>query len=99
LAAILHSILDRGKDAQHSKWHPHIVVLDPHNEYGAAFPNHVRLCTDEGSLKLPYWLLDMEETVSLIIGKTEEAATSQTNIVMNALLKARQERCKNTGHR
>ncbi|NMC21303.1 MAG: DUF87 domain-containing protein [Thermogutta sp.] len=97
VAAILHSILDRGKDAQHSKWHPHIVVLDPHNEYGTAFPERVRLCTDENTLDLPYWLLDMEETVSLIIGKTEEAATSQTNIVMNALLKARREGAKILG--
>lgn len=91
VAAILHSILDRGKDAQHLKWHPQIVVLDPHNEYGTAFPNHVRLCTDENSLVLPYWLLNMEETVALIVGKTEEAATSQTNIIKNALITARQE--------
>ncbi len=91
VAAILHSLLDRGKVAKYSKWHPQIVVLDPHNEYGTAFPNHVRLCTDEESLCLPYWLLNMDETISLFVGKTEEAATSQTNIVMNALWKARQE--------
>lgn len=97
VASILHSILDRGTDAQHTKWHPQIIVLDPHNEYGTAFPNHVRLCTDEVSLCLPYWLLNMEETVSLIVGRTEEAATSQTNIVMNALWKARQEGAKMLG--
>ena len=97
VAAVLHSILDRGNDAQHSKWHPQIVVLDPHNEYGTAFPNHVRLCTDEDSLELPYWLLNMEETVSLIVGRTEEAATSQTNIVMNALWRARQEGARELG--
>lgn len=91
VAAVLHSILDRGKDASHQKWHPQIVVLDPHNEYGTAFPSHVRLCTDEDSLLLPYWLLNLEETASLFVGKAEEAATSQTNIVMNALLKARQQ--------
>jgi hypothetical protein len=97
VAAILHSILDRGNDASHPNWHPQIVVLDPHNEYGTAFPKHVRLCTDENSLMLPYWLLDLEETVSLFIGKTEEAATSQTNIVMNALWKARQQGAKQLG--
>jgi len=97
VAALLHSILDRGKEANHPKWHPHIVVLDPHNEYGAAFPDHVRLCTDENSLSLPYWLLNLEETVSLFVGKTEEAATSQTNIVMNALLIARQEGARMLG--
>ncbi len=97
VAAVLHSILDRGNEAQHSKWHPQIVVLDPHNEYGTAFPHHVRLCTDEDSLELPYWLLNMEETVSLIVGRTEEAATSQTNIVMNALWRARQEGARKLG--
>lgn len=91
VAAVLHSILDRGNDAQHSKWHPQIVVLDPHNEYGAAFPNHVRLCTDEDSLCLPYWLLNLQETVGLLIGKTEFVATSQANIVKTALLSARRD--------
>jgi hypothetical protein len=91
VAALLHAILDRGSDVGHQNWHPQIVILDPHNEYGEAFPNHIRLCTDEDSLALPYWLLNMEETVSLFVGKTEEAATSQTNIVKNALLTARQD--------
>jgi len=86
VTALLHSILDRGKEANHPKWHPQIVVLDPHNEYGAAFPSHVRLCTDEKSLCLPYWLLNLQETINLLIGKTEFVATSQANIVKAALL-------------
>ena len=91
VAALLHAILDRGDIVGYENWHPQIIVLDPHNEYGAAFPDHVRLCTDEDTLDLPYWLLNMEETVSLFVGKTEHAATSQSNIVRNALLSARQE--------
>jgi hypothetical protein len=91
VAALLHAILDRGTDAKHEKWHPQIVVLDPHNEYGTAFPDHVRLCTDENSLCLPYWLLSFQETINLLIGKTEFVATSQANIVKTALLLARQE--------
>lgn len=91
VAALLHSILDRGSEAEHQNWHPQIVVLDPHNEYGAAFPDHVRLCTDENSLSLPYWLLNLQETVNLLIGKTEFVATSQANIVKTALLLARRD--------
>jgi len=91
VAALLHAILDRGNDAGHQKWHPQIVVLDPHNEYGAAFPDHVRLCTDENSLSLPYWLLNLQETVNLLIGKTEFVATSQANIVKTAILLARRD--------
>lgn len=97
VASIIHAILDRGHDANFDTWHPQIVILDPHNEYGSAFPNHVRLCTDENSLQLPYWLLNMEETVSLFVGKTEEAATSQTNIIKNALIKARQTGAEKIG--
>ncbi len=89
VAAILHSLLARGAETECATWHPQIVILDPHNEYGRAFPGHKRLSTDEGSLSLPYWLLDLDETIGLLVGKTEHAATSQANIVKNALLKAR----------
>ena len=95
VAAILHCILDRGRDKGYGKWNPRIVILDPHNEYGSAFPVHDRLSTDEGTVALPYWLLDFDETIALLIGKTEFAATSQTNIVKNALLKVRAEAAEN----
>jgi hypothetical protein len=91
VAALLHAILERGEKAQYEKWHPQIIVLDPHNEYGVAFPSHVRLCTDENCLSLPYWLLNLQETIGLLIGKTEYVATSQSNIVKVALLLARQD--------
>lgn len=91
VAAVIHSILERGENAKHQQWHPQIIILDPHNEYGKAFPHHQRLSTDEGSLKLPYWLLDLEESLSLFIGKTEHAATSQSNIVKNALIAVREQ--------
>jgi hypothetical protein len=91
VAAVLHSILDHGSNAKYQKWNPQIIILDPHNEYCTAFPNHVRLCTDENSLYLPYWLLNLQETISLLIGKTEFVATSQANIVKTALIAARRE--------
>jgi len=89
VAAILHSILELGVTATHPKWQPTIIILDPHNEYGSAFQNHKRLSTDEGTLSLPYWMLNLDETIALFIGKTEFAATSQSNIVKNALLASR----------
>lgn len=91
VASVIHSILERGAVAEHSNWHPQIIILDPHNEYGKAFPQHQRLSTDEGSLKLPYWLLDLEESLNLFIGKTEYAATSQSNILKNALVAVREK--------
>ncbi len=89
VAAIIHSVLERGQTAKYEQWKPQIIILDPHNEYGAAFKQSKRLSTDEGTLSLPYWLLDLDETIGLLIGKTEHAATSQANIVKNALLTAR----------
>jgi uncharacterized protein len=91
VAAIIHSILERGKEAGYANWKPRIVILDPHNEYGTAFPVHSRMSTDDGTLSLPYWLLNCQETVQLLIGKTEFVATSQANIVKSALMDARSE--------
>lgn len=91
VSAIIHALLERGQAAGHENWHPRIIILDPHNEYGAAFPGHSRLSTDNGSLELPYWLLNFQETIALLIGKTEFVATSQSNIVKSALLESRRE--------
>ncbi len=97
VAALVHSLIDRGTIRKYKDWWPQIIILDPHNEYRTAFPSHCRLCTDESTLQLPYWLLNLEETVSLFVGKTEEAATSQTNIIKNALIEARKDGANKIG--
>jgi len=97
VAAVIHAILDRGSDSSYQTWHPQIIILDPHNEYGTAFPDCSRLSTDEGSLTIPYWMLNLNETRSLLIGKTEYAATSQANIVKNALMAARTSSAQHLG--
>lgn len=97
VAAIIHSILEKGSVSGYGTWKPRIVILDPHNEYGAAFPAHSKLSTDDGTLSLPYWLLNFQETVALLIGKTEFVATSQANIIKKVLLEARIEGAKTLG--
>lgn len=97
VAAVIHSLLDRGAEAGYGKWQPRIIILDPHNEYPAAFPNHKKLSTDDRTLTLPYWLLNFQESIALLIGKTEFVATSQANIVKTALLKARSAGAKTLG--
>ena len=94
VAAIVHSIMEKGTESEYEKWCPQVIILDPHNEYGKAFATHRRLSTDEGTLLLPYWLLNLNETVDLLIGKTEYAATSQTNIVKTALASLRRASAK-----
>lgn len=97
VAAIIHSILERGGTNSYEKWKPRIIILDPHGEYGSAFADHTKLSSDDGTLTLPYWLLNFQETVALLIGKTEFVATSQANIVKSALMSAREEGAQQLG--
>ena len=97
VAAIIHSILERGDTRSYTKWKPRVIVLDPHGEYGSAFDDHTKLSSDDGTLTLPYWLLNFQETVALLIGKTEFVATSQANIVKSALISAREEGAQQLG--
>jgi len=97
VAAVIHSLLERGQTTGCATWQPRIIILDPHDEYGSAFPTHKKLSTDDGSLSLPYWLLNFEESIALLIGKTEFVATSQANIVKSAMLKARSEGAQELG--
>ena len=55
--------------------HPraHIVVLDPHNEYAAAFPDFAEV-VGSNSLDLPYWLYNFEEISTIIFGNHSEEA-------------------------
>lgn len=88
VTVLLKSIIDKKKDIE--TWHPRIVILDPHNEYTTAFKgNCSSFSTDNGSLKLPYWLLSLEELCDLLLGKAEFTATTQKNIVKKALLECR----------
>jgi DNA helicase HerA-like ATPase len=98
VAAILHSVMDHSA-AKDKPCKPRIVIIDPHGEYGRAFQKrgtvyraYDPIGTDETSgtdVSLPYWLMSADEFRKLIIGKTEEEATSQNNIVYKALTYAR----------
>ena len=83
VTVLLRSILDIAPNA-------HILLLDPHNEYNRAFTDQAKMI-DPTALNLPHWLLNFEESAALFIGRTEHAATSQTNILKNAILAARQQ--------
>lgn len=99
VAALLHSLLNR-RTTDDKPWRPRIVVIDPHGEYAKAFGGRAVVYraydTKAGGeeaerlpLSLPYWLMSGDEFRSLVIGKTEEEATSQNNIVYKALSHAR----------
>ncbi|MDD5036173.1 MAG: ATP-binding protein [Methylococcaceae bacterium] len=98
VAAILHSVLDHKANGDVT-CKPRIVVIDPHAEYGRAFQERAvvfraydPIGTEETAgtpIHLPYWLMSADEFRRLVIGKTEEEATSQNNIVYKALTYAR----------
>ena len=68
----------------------HMILLDPHNEYRRAFSENAE-AIDPTTLNLPHWLLNFGESIELFIGRTEHAATSQTNILKDAMLAARRD--------
>lgn len=83
LTLLLQGILDECPYA-------HVILLDPHNEYPRAFSERAETI-DPTTLEIPHWLLNFEESIELFIGRTEHAATSQTNILKDAILKARKD--------
>jgi uncharacterized protein len=97
VAALVHSMLEH-RAANGTQIKPRIIIIDPHGEYAAAFPNSATVLRAYASganevaateLRLPYWLMSGDELRGLIIGKTEAEATSQNNIIYKALKYAR----------
>lgn len=89
VSAIIHGIL-----SNESAQYPRIIMIDPHGEYSKAFQDSTTYTIGEENstsrkLKLPFWIMNSEELRSLFIGKTEGEATSQNNIIYQALSYAR----------
>ena len=69
----------------------HIIMLDPHNEYGKAFGSSAEILNPK-SLKLPYWLLNFEEISEVLVNKeSAESAYVEAAILRDAILRARKQ--------
>ena len=69
----------------------HIVLLDPHDEYAAAFRDRAEVVTID-NLQLPFWLLNHEEAVeALVRGGTPEEQQSQATILKEVITLARRK--------
>ncbi len=98
VAALLHSMLEHSS-VPGAACHPRILIIDPHGEYSHAFKDRAivyraydPLGNEEGvgvPITLPYWLMSADEFRTLVIGKTEHEATSQSNIIYKAITYAR----------
>jgi DNA helicase HerA-like ATPase len=82
VALILQAILASHPNA-------HIIVVDPHNEYSAAFGDLAEVINID-NLDLPFWLFDFEEAVEILVrGGTMREQESQAIILKDAMIRAR----------
>jgi hypothetical protein len=80
-ALILHRICDLSPEG-------HIVMIDPHGEYGAAFA-HNGAVYDVGNLALPYWLMNFEEHCEVMVTSQGPERAQDCDILAKCLLAAR----------
>jgi uncharacterized protein len=80
-ALILHRICDAAPDG-------HIVMIDPHGEYSAAFRN-TGLILDVSNLQMPYWLMNFEEHCEVLLTASGDDRQIDADILAKCLLKAR----------
>lgn len=81
VSLVLHAILDQNPNG-------HIVLIDPHNEYAAAFGGKAE-AIHLSNLQLPYWLLNFEELVEVVIGQNQERAYSEIEILKTSVIDAK----------
>ena len=80
-ALILHRICDLSPEG-------HIVMIDPHGEYGAAFATNGQVY-HAGNLELPYWLLNFEEHCEVMLTTDGAERQRDADILAKCLLAAR----------
>ena len=69
--------------------HGHVVVLDPHGEYGSAFSDLAERITPE-DLRLPYWFFGLDEITEVLCSKEELARSREAPILKEAIVAAKQ---------
>ncbi|WP_332810688.1 ATP-binding protein [Sphingomonas sp.] len=80
-ALIMHRICDLSPDG-------HIVMIDPHGEYSAAFKSNGELFNVD-NLAMPYWLMNFEEHCEVFITSTGAEKQQDKDILAKCLLMAR----------
>jgi uncharacterized protein len=72
--------------------HPngHVVLLDPHGEYGAAFPDLAETLTPE-RLQLPYWMFSFEEIIEVLCSKDPIARSREIPILKEVIMQAKSD--------
>ena len=80
-ALILHKICEAAPEG-------HIVMIDPHGEYSAAF-RHTGQLFDVSNLNMPYWLMNFEEHCEVFVTARGPESQEDRDILAKCLLAAR----------
>ena len=82
-ALILHRICEHAPEG-------HIVMIDPHGEYSAAF-KQTGMIFDVSNLQMPYWLMNFEEHCEVFLTSSGNDRQEDMDILGRCLLQARQK--------
>ena len=82
-ALILHRICEAAPEG-------HIVMIDPHGEYSAAF-RQTGVILDVSNLQMPYWIMNFEEHCEVLLTSNGNERQVDADILAKCLLKARQK--------
>ncbi|MBU7579680.1 MAG: DUF87 domain-containing protein [Porphyrobacter sp.] len=82
-ALILHRICEAAPKG-------HIVMIDPHGEYSAAFRTTGQIL-DVSNLQMPYWLMNFEEHCEVLLSSSGNERQMDADILAKCLLGARQK--------
>ncbi|MBV7259206.1 DUF87 domain-containing protein [Erythrobacter sp. WH158] len=66
----------------------HIVMIDPHGEYSAAFRQTGQIL-DVSNLQMPYWLMNFEEHCEVLLSGSGDERQTDSDILAKCLLAAR----------
>jgi uncharacterized protein len=80
-ALILHKICDIAPEG-------HIVMIDPHGEYSAAFKHNGALF-DVNNLAMPYWMMNFAEHCEVFVTSNGDDKQIDSDILARCLLQAR----------
>ncbi|MGY6551291.1 MAG: ATP-binding protein [Erythrobacter sp.] len=80
-ALILHRICEAAPNG-------HIVMIDPHGEYSAAFRKTGQIL-DVSNLQMPYWLMNFEEHCEVLLNSSGNERQMDVDILAKCLLAAR----------
>ena len=89
VALVLKAILSRHDSG-------HVVLLDSHNEYASAFGAKAEVITPE-DLQIPYWLMNFEESVTVLTSGSAQTLDVEAAILKNAIIESKRKYAANGG--